>query len=70
MQVWGDDGGQIDFTAGSVAQDALAWIVDVPALEQQLSQAVRYQPQIETVAAPRQGRADRGLRRQEEQQPR
>lgn len=52
MQVWGDDGGQIDFTAGSVAQDALAWIVDVPALEQQLIQAVRYQPQIETVATP------------------
>jgi 2-polyprenyl-6-methoxyphenol hydroxylase-like FAD-dependent oxidoreductase len=52
MQVWGDDGGQIDFTADSVAQDALAWIVDVPALEQQLIQAVRYQPQIELVTAP------------------
>ena len=52
MQVWGDDGGQIDFTADSVAQDALAWIVDVPALEEQLIQAVRYQPQIELVAAP------------------
>ncbi len=52
MQVWGDDGGQIDFTADSVAQDALAWIVDVPALEQQLIQAVRYQPQIELVDAP------------------
>ena len=52
MRVWGDDGGQIDFTAGSVAQEALAWIVDVPALEQQLIQAVRYQPQIEMVAAP------------------
>ncbi|CDS53721.1 2-octaprenyl-3-methyl-6-methoxy-1,4-benzoquinol hydroxylase [Polaromonas sp. CG9_12] len=52
MQVWGDDGGQIGFTADSVAQDALAWIVDVPELEQQLTQAVRYQPQIEIVAAP------------------
>ncbi|WP_029527597.1 FAD-dependent monooxygenase [Polaromonas glacialis] len=52
MQVWGDDGGQIDFTADSVAQEALAWIVDVPALEQQLIQAVRYQPQIELVTAP------------------
>ncbi|MDB5843594.1 MAG: 2-octaprenyl-3-methyl-6-methoxy,4-benzoquinol hydroxylase [Polaromonas sp.] len=52
MQVWGDDGGRIDFTADSVAQEALAWIVDVPALEQQLIQAVRYQPQIEIVAAP------------------
>ena len=52
MQVWGDDGGQLDFSAESVAQEALAWIVDVPALEQQLIQAVRYQPQIELVAAP------------------
>ncbi|NML86036.1 MAG: ubiquinone biosynthesis protein UbiH, partial [Polaromonas sp.] len=49
MQIWGDDGGQINFTAESVAQQALAWIVDVPALEQQLIQAVRYQPQIELV---------------------
>lgn len=52
MQVWGDDGGRLDFTADSLAQDALAWIVDVPALEQQLIQAVRYQPHIEIVAAP------------------
>ncbi len=52
MQVWGDDGGRLDFTADSVAQEALAWIVDVPALEQQLTQAVRYQPQIELVQAP------------------
>ncbi len=44
MQVWGDDGGKLDFTAQSVGQEALAWIVDVPALEQQLIQAVRYQP--------------------------
>src|SRR6188474_225616 len=48
MQVWGDDGGKLDFTARSAGQEALAWIVDVPALEQQLVQAVRYQPQIET----------------------
>ena len=52
MQVWGDDGGRLDFSASSVAQEALAWIVDVPALEQQLIQAVRYQPQIHTVDAP------------------
>ena len=52
MQVWGDDGGQVDFTAGSIDQEALAWIVDVPALEQQLIQAVRYQPQIELVPEP------------------
>ena len=52
MQVWGDDGGELDFTADSIGQEALAWIVDVPALEQQLAQAVRYQPQIELVAEP------------------
>ncbi len=52
MQVWGDDGGKLDFSAHSVARDALAWIVDVPALEQQLIEAVRYQPHIEIVAAP------------------
>ena len=52
MQIWGDDGGQLDFTAQSVAQPALAWIVDVPALEHQLTEAVRFQPQIEQVQAP------------------
>ncbi len=57
MHVWGDDGARLDFTApsaGSAApgSSALAWIVDVPALEQQLAEAVRYQPQIETVPAP------------------
>ena len=58
MQVWGDDGGRLDFAAapppaaGTDDASAIAWIVDVPALEQQLAEAVRYQPQIETVAAP------------------
>jgi 2-polyprenyl-6-methoxyphenol hydroxylase-like FAD-dependent oxidoreductase len=52
MQVWGDDGGKLDFSALDVAQEALTWIVDVPALEEQLIQAVRYQPQIEIVQAP------------------
>lgn len=52
MQVWGDDGGQLDFTAQSIAQPALAWIVDVPALEQQLSEAIRFQPQIEQMQEP------------------
>jgi 2-polyprenyl-6-methoxyphenol hydroxylase-like FAD-dependent oxidoreductase len=51
MQVWGDDGGEVDFSADD-KDGALAWIVDVPALEQQLAAAVRYQPQIETVEAP------------------
>lgn len=53
MRVWGDDGGRLDFAAPQDTTDAaLAWIVDVPALEQQLTEAVRYQPQIETVQAP------------------
>ncbi|MDO9360720.1 MAG: FAD-dependent monooxygenase [Polaromonas sp.] len=51
MQVWGDDGGKLDFSA-QAGEAALAWIVDVPALEQRLAEALRYQPQIETVAAP------------------
>lgn len=52
MQVWGDDGGRLDFDAQEVAQPALAWIVDVPVLERQLAEALRYQPQVEIVAAP------------------
>ena len=57
MQVWGDSGGKLDFNARSLpkhidsdpASSALAWIVDVPELEQQLRQATRYQPHIEIV---------------------
>ena len=57
MQVWGDSGGKLDFNARSLpkhidndpAGPALAWIVDVPELEQQLRQATRYQPHIEIV---------------------
>lgn len=52
MQIWGDDDGRLDFTAQSVDQEALAWIVDVPALEQQLIHAVHYQPHIQTVTHP------------------
>jgi 2-polyprenyl-6-methoxyphenol hydroxylase-like FAD-dependent oxidoreductase len=52
MQVWGDDGARLDFSAHSLSQPALAWIVDVPALEHQLSQAVRFQGQIEIVNEP------------------
>ena len=57
MQVWGDSGGKLDFNARSLAKhtgndpadQALAWIADVPELEQQLRQATRYQPHIEIV---------------------
>ena len=57
MHVWGDSGGKLDFSARSLphsaksdsTSQALAWIVDVPELEQQLRQATRYQPHIEIV---------------------
>jgi len=40
MQVWGDDGGCVHFE--SPTPDGLTWIVDVPLLEAQLADAVRY----------------------------
>ena len=52
MQVIGDAGGQVRFSADAQQVDALAWIVDVPALERQLADAVRFQPQIDVVSAP------------------
>ena len=52
MQVWGDDGGSVDFNAQAAGQEALTWIVDVPQLEAQLLQACSYQGLIETVSAP------------------
>ena len=56
MQVWGtggsDTGAVLDFSAQNAAQSALAWIVDVQALEQRLSDAVRFQSHIDLVQAP------------------
>ncbi|MDR0216339.1 MAG: FAD-dependent monooxygenase [Comamonas sp.] len=52
MQVFGDLDGQVQFDAASQDVPALAWIVDVPALEQRLAEAVRYQPQVEIVKEP------------------
>ena len=47
MQVWGDDGGELTFSASEQGSEALTWIVDVPALEQRLSDAVGFQGSIE-----------------------
>ncbi|MBT9467003.1 FAD-dependent monooxygenase [Hydrogenophaga sp.] len=47
MQVWGDDGGELKFSASDQGSEALTWIVDVPALEQRLSDAVGFQGGIE-----------------------
>jgi 2-polyprenyl-6-methoxyphenol hydroxylase-like FAD-dependent oxidoreductase len=53
MQVKGDDGGEVNFSASSLAVPALTWIVDVPALEAKLREAVRFQSHIELIDAPR-----------------
>ncbi|MEZ5639383.1 MAG: FAD-dependent monooxygenase [Burkholderiaceae bacterium] len=53
MEVQETGGASVQFDAGELAVDALAWIVDVPVLEAQLAQAVRFQPQIEILDAPR-----------------
>lgn len=52
MQVRGDQGGKVNFDAAEQVVPALTWIVDVPALEAQLADAVRFQPQIELLRAP------------------
>lgn len=63
MQVFGDDGGMVTFgdvgrgtarksSSSGQDSDALAWIVDVPTLERQLAEAMRYQSLVEQVDAP------------------
>lgn len=53
MEVHGDEGGQVRFGAAHEQVPALAWIVEVEPLLARLGEAVRYQPQIEVLAAPR-----------------
>lgn len=52
MQVQGDRAGALRFDAAAQGVPALNWIVDVPALERQLAEAIGFQSAIETVAAP------------------
>ncbi len=52
MQVLGDDGGEVNFLASDLAVPALTWIVDVPVLEAQLRDALRFAPQIELLESP------------------
>jgi 2-polyprenyl-6-methoxyphenol hydroxylase-like FAD-dependent oxidoreductase len=52
MQVKGDDGGVVNFSASELKVPGLTWIVDVPALESRLAEAVRFQPEIELLEAP------------------
>lgn len=53
MQVHNDDGVQVAFDAAQTHSDALNWIVDVPALEARLADAVRFQPLIEACTEPK-----------------
>ena len=52
MQVHGDDGGEVSFDAADQGVAALAWIVDVPALQDRLGEALRYQPLVERLQTP------------------
>lgn len=52
MEILGDRGGAVHFDAAAQSLDALAWIVDTPALDAALAQALRFQPLVEVVAAP------------------
>lgn len=53
MDVRGDDGGRVRFSAADEGVDALAWIVDVEPLLARLQEAVRFQPQVELLPEPR-----------------
>lgn len=53
MDVRGDDGGRVRFTADDEGVEALAWIVDVEPLLARLYEAVRFQPQVEILPEPR-----------------
>ena len=52
MQVHGDEGGEVSFDAVDQGAAALAWIVDVAALQDRLGEALRYQPLVERLQAP------------------
>lgn len=52
MQVHGDEGGKVRFAAADEGAEALAWIVDVPPLEQRLAEALRYQGGVQLLDTP------------------
>ena len=52
MQVKGDDGGELNFDAAELQVPGLTWIVDVPVLEAQLAEALKFQAQIQLLDAP------------------
>jgi 2-polyprenyl-6-methoxyphenol hydroxylase-like FAD-dependent oxidoreductase len=52
MEVQSDSDAPVVFDAAAQGIEALNWIVDVPVLEQQLREAVRFQPLIDTLEQP------------------
>ena len=52
MEVQGDDGGEVRFSAHAQGVPALAWIVDVQALQERLDDALRYQPLAQWLDEP------------------
>lgn len=52
MNVKGDQGGEVNFSAAELGVSGLTWIVDVPALDARLDEAVRFQPAIDILDAP------------------
>jgi hypothetical protein len=52
MHIEGDQGGLLEFDAVAQGEEALNWMVDVPALENNLAAAIRFQPLIEECTVP------------------
>lgn len=52
MEVVGDGGARLNFSAAALGEAALAWIVDAAALEAALHTALRYAPHVQAVPAP------------------
>lgn len=57
MQIRGDDGGALGFSAWQQHLTELAWIADAGALERLLSEALRYAPRVTVVPPLQDGRA-------------
>ena len=53
MEIHGDGRGVLRFSAEAQGVPALAWIVDLPALQARLAEALRYQPLVDTAGAER-----------------
>ena len=50
MHIEGDQGGNLEFSAAQQGVEALNWMIDVPTLENNLAQAIGFQPLIQEVA--------------------